>query len=375
MPKIEIVDSGVVYINPDPGYRYDFACHSHVAQISERELLCTFQRGQALYSVDSLAVVTRSTDGGKTWVQQGLLHDPEGDDRPYSYHGPFVTRLADGTLVVNAIRWDRSDPAKPLFNEKTGGILPAETILLRSTDGAATWSGPQVVALPDGMVITPSCPIVVLADGRWLHAFDEWHSFDAPGPYKPRTVGLFSSDAGLTWGDPVAFADGAPSGKGHWHGKIIRLRDDRLFTLFWSAETGPQAALPLYYCLGTADGREWTTPAPTNIPGQTNWPVELADGRMVVLYTVRDTEPPGFFAAYSEDGGKTWDLDGQVMVWDATGRDKIGVSAPDDYPRSHDTIAYGAPTATVLDNGDVFCSFWCTELSTTHIRCARLRVV
>jgi hypothetical protein len=95
---------------------------------------------------------------------------------------------------------------------------------------------------------------------------------------------------------------------------------------------------------------------------------------MIAIYTVRKTKPPGFYVTSSEDGGRTWNLDEQLLVWDATGRDKIGVHAPQSYPRSHDTIAYGAPTATVLENGDVFCSFWCTELSVTQIRYARVRL-
>ena len=123
-----------------------------------------------------------------------------------------------------------------------------------------------------------------------------------------------------------------------------------------------------------ADGHEWSTPAPTNIPGQTNWPVDLGNGKMAVIYTVRETDLPGFYAAISEDDGKTWDLENQIHVWDATGRATIGVNSMDRYPRSHDTISYGAPTAMVLDDGDIFTLFWCTEVAVTHIRYARLRV-
>ena len=133
-------------------------------------------------------------------------------------------------------------------------------------------------------------------------------------------------------------------------------------------------ALPLHYCIGDPTGRKWSKPEPTNIHGQTNWPVDLGNGRMVAVYTVRETNPPGFFATFSEDGGKTWNLDKQLHIWDATGRDKIGTNAPDDYPRSHDTIAFGAPMASLASNGDVLVTFWATELSMTHIRHARLRL-
>ena len=224
------------------------------------------------------------------------------------------------------------------------------------------------------MMITPSCSMVVLSNGHWFQAFDQWHAYHDPGPYKPRTVGLFSSDEGRSWVDPVTFGDGEAAGKGHWHGRIIRQRDDSLFTLFWTADLKSGKNLTLHASIGTPDGRHWTCPEPTNIPGQTNWAADLGGGRMVVVYTVRETQPPGFFAACSEDGGRSWDLDNQVQVWDATGRDNIGTDAPESYPRSHDTIAFGAPMSTVLEDGDVLTTFWCTEVSVTQIRYARLRM-
>ena len=374
MTKIRLVDQGVIYRNPNPGYEFHFACHSHLVQLTPQELLCTFQRGQALYSLDSVMMQARSTDGGRTWQSEGLIHDSSGDDRAYSYHAPVSCRLPDGSLVMTAQRWDRSDPTHPVFNQQTGGILPADTLLYRSGDKGASWSGPQVLQVPEGMVITPSCSIVVLSNGQWFQAFDQWHAYHDPGPYKPRTVGLFSSDEGRSWLDPVTFGVGSGTGKGHWHGRVIRQRDDSLFALFWTADLKSGKNLTLHASTGTPDGRQWSDPVPTNIPGQTNWAVDLGGGRMAVVYTVRETHPPGFFAACSEDGGLTWDLDNQIQVWDATGRDKIGTDAPESYPRSHDTIAFGAPMAIRLADGDILATFWCTEVSVTQIRFARLKV-
>ena len=375
MANLELVDQGCIYRNPNPGYQYHFACHSDIVQLSGDELLCAFQRGGAIYSVDSVMLTSRSTDNGKTWITGDLIHDPDKDQGTYSYHGPMLTRAPDGTLICAAFRWDRSDPEHPVFNEATGGILASDTLLFRSTDNGATWTAPQQVDVPSGMVITPSSSIVILENGRWLFSFDQWHAYDEPGPYKPRTVGLFSSDAGKTWGDPVTYGLPGALGIGHWHGRIHRMADNRLFTLFWTAELESGRNLPLHWSIGSPDGQEWSAPQPTNIPGQTNWPVDLGDGRMVAIYTVRETDPPGFYVTHSEDGGQTWDLERQLLIWDATGRDKIGISAHDSYPRSHDTISFGAPTAVVLDNGDVVISFWCTEISVTQICYARLRLV
>lgn len=133
------------------------------------------------------------------------------------------------------------------------------------------------------------------------------------------------------------------------------------------------ANLSLHGCFGTPDGSQWSNPELTGIPGQTNWCLDRGDGRLVVIYTVRETGKPGFFAVVSLDGGMTWDLDNCVLIWDATDRDKIGINSADSYPRSHDPISFGAPTAIALQNGDVLFTFWCTDVSVTHIRYARVR--
>lgn len=376
MSQLEIIDSGVIYRNSDPGYKYVFAAFSHPVEIPSGEILCSYNRGQALYATDLTFYLARSLDGGKTWPEHTLVYDRSRDGNiHYSYHDPFLSRTRDGILVIVAFRVDRSDPEKPLFNEATGGLAPIEIVLFQSVDKGHTWVGPQIIPVPAGMVISPSSGIIELRNGEWFLPFDQWHGFDEPGPYRPKTVGLFSRDQGRNWGNAMSFADGSAAGQGFWHGKIVPLLDGRLFTLFWSANMQTGQDMPLHRCLGSADGRNWSTPEQTNIPGQTNNVVDLGQGRMAAIYTTRDAAHPGFYMVLSLDEGKSWDVQNQLQVWDATGRDKLGVAAPLAYPRSHDTIAFGAPTVIGLSNGDLLATFWCTEMSITHIRYVRVRVV
>jgi hypothetical protein len=285
-----------------------------------------------------------------------------------------MSQMREGALLIGAFRADRSDPEKPMFNERTGGLRPVEPILLRSQDGGSSWGPPEPVALPSGIVATPAGPIVELADGRWFWPFDQWKAFDDEGPYQPHTLGFFSRDAGRTWGDMVAYADGAADGKGFWHGKPIALAGGRLATMYWAADMITGANLPNHICFGDAGARVWSAPEPTNLPGQTSALVDLGEGRLCAVYTWREAERPGIMAALSADGGHTWDLDGQVRLWDATGRDRLGVLSLDRYPRSHDTIAFGAPVALRASDGDVYASWWCMEAALIHVRWARLRV-
>ena len=378
MSRLRIVDDGILYINPDPAHCHVSAFFPNVVQLSERELVCIYQRGDGMYAANSNIALLRSLDGGVTWEDEGYLHDRSSDDRPYSCHATFISRMRDGALVVSPFRADRSDPGQPFFSE-TGGLIRNDPLLFVSNDDGHTWSGPTVLSLPDGMAATAAQSIIELRDGRWLATFDQWPAFGDPGPYKPRMLSFSSDDRGQTWADMVVMADGASEGKGFWHGRAIRLSDDRLFSLFWSADmTDPARGpvdLPIHYSYADPTAARWETPKPTAIPGQTNRATELPDGRLAAIYTWREADRPGFMVVLSDDGGRTWDLEHQLRVWDATGWTQIGLSCPDRYPRSHDTIAFGAPSLITTMSGELFASWWCTYASLTHIRWARIEAV
>lgn len=374
--RLQIIDSGILTINPDPSRWHMWAAAAHPVVLSDTELLATYQRGSAMYASDSRNMVTRSLDGGRTWTDQGCL--PEGNDQsaPYSYHGGQLARMRDGTLVVVAFRIDRSDADRPMFSA-SGGLLPIESVIYTSIDNGYTWMGPHRLPIPTGLNVTVATPVVELVDGRWLAIFDRFKSYDDDGPYQPLMLGFLSADHGATWSDPFPVADGAPEGKGFWHGRTIVLNDGRLYTLFWAADMTDQARgavdLTNHASIATSDASIWPMPRPTNLPGQTNFPAQLPDGTFAAIYTWRESEQPGTMVVLSEDGFQ-WDLQHQVRVWDATGWTHIGIAAQGKYPNSHDTIAFGAPTLHPLPDGDLYATWWCTFASITHIRWARLQV-
>jgi len=377
MKRLAITNSGILYINPDPAHYHVFASHSHPLQLSAREYLATYQRGDGMYAANQNIALTRSLDGGVTWQPEGFLYNKVGDDRPYSYNDGFLSRLGDGTLIVFAFRADRSVADQQMFSP-SGGLIDNEPIFFTSHDGGHTWNEPQPIPLPAGVVATPASTMTELVDGRWLATFDQWHGYQDDRPYKPIMLAMTSADRGRTWSKLQTMADGAAIGKGFWHGKSIRLHNDRLFTLFWAADmTQPDKGpvnLPIHYAITDPGADHWPTPQPTNLPGQTNWPAQLPDGTLAAIYTLREADHPGFMLALSNDLGQSWDLENQVRVWDASGWTHLGISSPDKYPRSHDTIAFGAPTLMTTQEGNLYASWWCTYASLTHIRWARLQV-
>jgi len=372
--SLTLVDSGPIYRNPDPGHRYIAALFPNPLELPSGEFICAYNRSTGMYAIDMDFFMARSPDGGKTWQDAGRIYKRSDADRHFSYHGPFLSGMRDGTVVIGAFRADRSDPEQPMFNERTGGLLKNEPILLRSSDDGRSWGAPEPVTLPEGIVATPATAIIELDDASWFWPFDQWKEFDDERPYQPRTLGFFSRDHGRSWGDMIVYADGAAEGRGFWHGRPIVLNDGKLLTMYWAADMRSGANLPNYVCIADPSARQWSVPQPSNLPGQTNAVVELGDGRLCAVYTLRESERPGIMAAISEDGGRTWELGAQLRLWDATGRDRLGVESLESYPRSHDTIAFGAPSALRRRDGDVYAAWWCMEAALVHVRWARLRV-
>ena len=128
MPALTVVDNGVIYRNPDPGHHHISALFPHPLELPEGELICAYNRGSALYAADLTFYLARSADGGRTWPDHSLIYDRARDDRPYSYHDPFLSRMRDGTLYFadsrnNRVRRIRADGA---LETVAGGALAGD---------------------------------------------------------------------------------------------------------------------------------------------------------------------------------------------------------------------------------------------------------
>ena len=378
MAPLSIDDRGVIFRNPLPGHRVINAFYPHIHAMDDGELVCVLRIGGALYSPDGVLEVFRSRDSGRTWDRQGPVRDPSLDPTRYNYIFARIAGLRDGTLVLAVMRADRTDPERLAFNPKTQGLLPFETCYLRSDDRGLTWSDPVVadVSAHFGPEVQPAPygEIVELESGEWFQAFDTWKSYDDAGPFDLNVFGLFSKDGGATWTDKVSVAVGSDHGRSYSHGSPKRLRDGRLMASVWTAEPQLQAFFDLYLVVSAdTSARDWDRPRPTGIPGQTSDLVQMDEDTFLLIYSHREnTDQPGVKVTCSTDGARTWSPAEPLVLWDAYGKEELGVVRTDTYPTSHDAIAYGAPEIARLDARTAIASWWCTQGADTHCRWARI---
>ena len=367
------MESGLLYSNPYPA---DWAIHAYfprIVEIRPDHLLCVYRRAQAMYGDDGRSWVLGSIDNGKTWQDKGCLWDGSLDEKVYSYSAFNLTRFSDGEIVVFGFRFHRPAPYLPMYNAKTGGHLPEEPVIFRSRDDGGTWSPPEVVGKEDNHLIYYDS-ITELDNGRWFVTCDWDKEYDDADPLPPHVSGMFSDDRGLSWGDRVQLTGDPREDKGFWHTRITRLADGRLVGFPWTGTNDGSRFYTLHRIEGSPEGLTWSEPEPTTLLAQTNKAVYMGDGNMALIMSVRDSDKPGIYMTLSNDEGRTWDTDNWVQIWDAYGQDSIGAPRTDTYPAAHDTIAFGAPDAIRLSNGDIMASFWAGQRGQMVVRWSRVRM-
>ena len=371
--KLTVTEAGVLFINDAPELRPVHAMQPAVHAFSATEFFSVFRYGSAMESVDSMLCQMRTHDAAKTWSNGGFIRGtvPDATGPVYSYFCPHMTALRDGRLVVLTCAFRRDDPNQPLYNPKTGGCLPCDTTLFISNDKGKTWSGPIVVR-PGEHYAYAGGPMVELANGRWMVVFETWKAYDDPSPMTTRLFALFSSDQGQTWGDETTVCEDQTGKTSFDDVQFLQLADATIVAMAWTHDRGESHALPHHRIVSPDNGRTWQPPEPTNRKGQYNVTRELPDGRLFGAYNLRHVDRPGVYATLSTDQGKTWDIDRQVQVWDATGRSRIGSQGNGSFLKDVSSFAFGKPDACVISDREILVVFWATEACVTHTRWAKV---
>lgn len=370
---MKVLDQGILYRNPFPEKESIHAYYPDMLQLSEQEFICVYWRTPEPQSAEGRMMQLRSTNGGDTWQDEGLVYDLSGDDRLFSYRANNLTRLSDGTILITTTRWDRSDPDKPYYNPETDGYLPCDIILFRSSDLGHTWSSPQVVPLPKGIVGNFSGPAIELPENSILLPFETWKLYDDPGPVPQSARALFSRDWGYSWSETATVANGIDDGIYYSDQRIISLDNSRLFAIFWTNNFIDNKDLPLHTSFSEDGGTTWSKPQSTGIPGQVVCPLHIGGGRILLVYNLRFGDQPGVMGILSEDYGASWDFDNQIRIWDPLAhRDAARVSGDKTIAASLTEFSFGKPNASKLMNGSIMVCFWSTVDGISDIRWAKL---
>ena len=281
-------------------------------------------------------VISRSTDGGRTWDEPQVIYNSITDDRDHA-----INTLPDGTVVstwFTSMVWTREGIMRPEWEALAARFSPdtdwalTRGWLRRSHDGGRTWED-RVYPTIVGQHAGPS----VLANGDMIYC----------GPYQGdtdrRLVATRSGDGGRTW-----------SITGEIPCRLVREGgSDELRPLLnesHALEIEPEHILCVFR--GSADnhnihftrtfdgGRTWSDPEDIGLYGYPSYLVRLQAGPIFCVFG--DRQPPqAIRAILSHDDGATWDTQNVLTVREFPYRSDMGY-----------------PVALEVDPGEVLCAYY-----------------
>ncbi len=376
---MRVIASGHVY-DAAAGPPHGRVCaHTTISRIHDGTVLVAFRRGSERDSLDGHVCVYASTDQGETWEQR---HDGVGlgawDDTPGEVKCLAIAELTPGKLIGTSLWVDRSRPELPWIHPQTQGLLPMRVFHTTSTDGGRTWGHRQAVPTAPHAAASPcSSSVLALPGGVLAQPYEHWKAYDDRTTPRPGARLRLSSDAGATWPEYVTVAVHPDAALYYWDQRLGRHPDTgQLVAMFWTHDATVGEDRDIHIAWGTPDGRSWTTPVGTGLPGQHCQPLPVGGDQLVAVYTHR-RHPPGIRAALSHDFGRTWDRTRDLVVYASPAGTESGTGASRDQRELwQDMLAwrFGHPRAVLLPDGDILVAFYAGDDAAVGVRWARLRL-
>ncbi|QDT98683.1 sialidase family protein [Gimesia aquarii] len=369
--RLNNLETGILFKNDKPHVKSIHAYFPSVVVLPDGALLGMYMLGEAFEATNAQVHLSRSYDQGRTWKYQGRLC-PDTTDRITSMFGRVAIN-DDGELIANLIRFDRTDyPDQGLSNPETLGMVPADLLLMRSSNYGETWDNPEKVKPPLANSEFEMCsPITFLKDGRWVWPTSLWRDWEGNLPHGNRMVALVSQDRGVNWQHYFDVMHHERNHQTFWESKIVEFPDGRLLAIAWCYDEESKSNLPNQYSLSDDGGATWSAPSSTEICGQTLTPYLLDDGKILNIY--RRLDQPGLWACMSRFKEGRWENLDQQPLWgnnSQEGKTATGENMSENFA----VLKFGAPHITRLPDGDLFVTFWCYEQCVSVIRWFRFSI-
>ena len=336
-------------------------------------ILASFRLGSAKDSADGNCLVMESSDNGRTWATITERFNPDvagaaGEIR--------VCELAEANddAISAFLLWVDHESGKAFYDRSTDSVLPTKLLATRSADHGRTWD-PYTV-LDTGSLGGPalSGPTVTIPGHGLLVPFENFQP--GTGTHSAHTV--FRGQDGSP--DRVLEVARDPADRlWFFDERHARCRaTTRLVAMFWGYDRRTERDVDIQIAWADPQTLRWAPPRATGIQGQVAQPIPLGDGRLLAFYVHR--HPPGSLRLIaSEDGGQTWDRNGELIVYDSGGVRQKGLDGESDYAQYWDDMLtnwnFGHPTSVVLDDGTVLLGYYAGEdARCLSVWCTRVRI-
>ena len=330
-----------------------------LCRLASGKILAAFRLGSAKDSADGNGIVAESGDEGKTWriISEGFQTAIAGV--PGSIRLIELVEPRPGVLLTMLSWFERSDPDKSLF-DAADGLLPARLVLAQSQDNGHTWTNYRTLDTGPYQGCSVTGPIVQLHSGNYLLAFETYGPRETGGPAVAGACALITAD-GQSLDALVTTAEDPEHKRYYWDQRLAYSPvHQRPVAMFWTYDRGTEKDMPVHIAWGEPDGRHWETPRATSIQGQITAPIPLPDGRLLAFYVRR--HPPGSMRLImSEDDGRTWGHDTELVLYESQRPRESGTDGESDFAQYWEDMGkwtFGHPAGILLDEHTVLLAYY-----------------
>ena len=343
--------------------RFAYISHPSIAVLDNGEWLAAFnhsrRRERMAHPPDDplfRTLLARTSDRGETWEEPYFAPDFDS----YGTECPGIAQLSDGSVVLTQFRFAWY-PLGLARKRRAGG----EPIAIRLPDRGWTeefadsdWKDSQHTWARgyhglyahlstdrghsfDTTVNIDTAPylggytrtgVVELSDGRTAYAVTS-HPLQSRYSYV-----LLSGNGGRMWEPPVLVADSPEISFSE--PDVAEVAPGEIYCVLRSGDwrNGGNNGY-LYGCRSLDGGRTWSTPEATPMFGCPGQLLVLSDGRLLCTYGRRQA-PFGILACLSEDGGRTWLINGEIVARDDLPNGDLGYPTTIEYEPGRLFVCY-----------------------------------
>lgn len=352
--RFDVLSEGVIYRSESGLQGY----YPRVVMLSEDEFVSSFVASEGMETPDIHPMISRSTDGGKTWHIQGPV-DYKRDTAsgiPYSETG-FISQGPDETLFCLGSHWsvDPEFPDKPLIHPETCGMRTNLMALRRSSDGGRTWS--HLESVPTGVDSPLEIPtgVVTLSNGDLLASFSTWKNWDGISNYGHRVMVIRSSDNGRSWSDAVTIFYDPQDKIGYWECRIAEMPNGRLVATCWAHDWAGDQDINNGFAVSDDKGVSWKVVGSMPVVGQTGWPMPLDDEHLLFAYNHRRS-PVGVRGLIGRIMDTGCEMVYNNAIFEPQVRTESTISS-DNYAVTD--FQFGAPSVINLGGNKYMIVYWC----------------
>lgn len=376
---MELEDRGIIFDATKKPAQEKVNAFTSLARLSSGTVIAGFQSGPMKHAPTSTVRLCRSRDSGKTWEELPSKFQTTLDGVPGSISSGDILEV-DGKLLLFTTWFDRSDPARPLFDPVTEGVLHCKQLWTVSTDEGVTWGKWNVIPTPGLKGTAATGPGLQWSDGTIAHTFESFKEFDDPKPGHHAAWMVLSRDRGKSFTELVPVAKHPENKIYYWDQRLCEGKNPGDYiALFWTHDLTRKQDLTVHFRQANIKDKDPCKPpvTDTKIPGQIASPLLLEDGR--ILAFVVDRGKPGTMKLWqSRDGGKTWPEKDALTVHTHDERAMLSQGAQNiDFAQYWEDMGkwtFGHPAMRSLGDGRVLLAYYAGAPGCLSVHWARVRV-